>query len=626
MATKDSGVEEVIKELRQITLADGDSVASVLAKISAADPKTYEDADLAAPLHSLLATASGSDDTRAQVAKCIADVAKIAGQRKRFTAKDTIELLLKFIREAEKVEKIKLVTQACRALGNICYLNDDARSLIVELKGDDSLVKLLDVSVAEESAEYEQFVKVRCGVISNFLLGGEEFSKKAMDLGILSRLEATADAASQRKPLPEVLLQNTLQPLSILTENVPDLKFSASLNRSLVRILGASTHPDLGEMCLELLHYQAENDDVKLLLAKDGLCETIYRLLEKYKTLASSSSDARALMKLACDLIVLILTGDDSMSYLYSTPFRGNMEAWLEATDVDLVTTGVLALGNFARTDSHCIDMVRGNVMHKLLAILAKNNSTSDDVNLQHALLSTLRNLVIPKVNKTAVIEAGLVGILLPMLEIHTPWVVFKLLGTLRMTVDGQEKLALELLANEKLIRQLVTWSNSTDYAGVTGESLRLMAWLVKNAYAVQRHDGAAMAVADHGSLARFACTEGAVECMVAMLASQHLVMQNESLIALSILLVVFGQSAGAAAASGPSVDLESLLVAANVGAKLAELISTRADTMTKEIVENLQAVIELLRKSDALTKHLAQHNIDEQVKSIPILVEYCTL
>lgn len=57
---------------------------------------------------------------------------------------------------------------------------------------------------------------------------------------------------------------------------------------------------------------------------------------------------------------------------------------------------------------------------------------------LQHALLSALRNLVIPKPNKSAVIDAGLVETILPMLEIHQPPVVFKLLGTLRMTVDGQ--------------------------------------------------------------------------------------------------------------------------------------------------------------------------------------------
>lgn len=43
------------------------------------------------------------------------------------------------------------------------------------------------------------------------------------------------------------------------------------------------------------------------------------------------------------------------------------MENWLDSDDIDLQTTGVLALGNFARTDSHCIEMVDGNITAKLL-------------------------------------------------------------------------------------------------------------------------------------------------------------------------------------------------------------------------------------------------------------------
>lgn len=46
------------------------------------------------------------------------------------------------------------------------------------------------------------------------------------------------------------------------------------------------------------------------------------------------------------------------------------MEDWLDSYDIDLLTTGVLALGNFARTDSHCIEMVERNVTTKLLGML----------------------------------------------------------------------------------------------------------------------------------------------------------------------------------------------------------------------------------------------------------------
>lgn len=133
--------------------------------------------------------------------------------------------------------------------------------------------------------------------------------------------------------------------------------------------------------------FVALSDEVKSQLAKSGLCETIYGLVETYKTLADTS-EARALMKLACDLIVLILTGgrsncssfqweqninfsqnqiDESMEYLYKSPLLQSMESWLDSDDIDLLTTGVLALGNFARTDSHCIEMVERNITVKLL-------------------------------------------------------------------------------------------------------------------------------------------------------------------------------------------------------------------------------------------------------------------
>ncbi|XP_005188814.2 GTPase-GDP dissociation stimulator vimar-like [Musca domestica] len=534
---------------------------------------------------------------------------------------------------------MELTIQNCRALGNICYLNDDAREIILDLKGDLVLIKLLDIISLKDKTNALQFIKVRGGLLSNYLLGGETFSKRAMDLNIMTKISKIIAIGVENVEENEDLLLNTLPLMSILTENVADLNFDPNVNLQLARVLAASTNPDLAEMCLELLHYQAENDDVKVLLAKDGLCETIYQLLEKYKTLARTS-EARALMKLACELIVLVLTGDESMNYLYTTSLLKNMEDWLDSDDVDLLTTGVLALGNFARTDSHCIHMVENKTMNKLLEVLSKNNGVRDDVRLQHALLSTLRNLVIPKVNKSAVIQAGLVETILPMLEIHQPPVVFKLLGTLRMTVDGQEKLALELLKNSTLIDQLVHWSKSSDYAGVTGESYRLMAWLIKHAYLSKiayalprKGDAPAEQLADkipsmdydRSSLDKFISHEGSVEAMINMLTSQHLVMQNEALIALCILCVVY-LSSSSSKTEESATQLQDAFIKYEVGKKLAELINKSSDTMTKEIVENLQNFINLLRTSENLVSHLEAHNINELLKTIPILTEYCTI
>jgi hypothetical protein len=54
------------------------------------------------------------------------------------------------------------------------------------------------------------------------------------------------------------------------------------------------------------------------------------------------------------------------------------------------MTTSVLALGNFARTDNHCIKMVDDQIMVKLMGILQKNIQPDADARLQHALVSSI--------------------------------------------------------------------------------------------------------------------------------------------------------------------------------------------------------------------------------------------
>lgn len=165
------------------------------------------------------------------------------------------------------------------------------------------------------------------------------------------------------------------------------------------------------------------------------------------------------------------------------------------------------------------------------------------------------------------------------------------------------------------------------------------MAWLIKHAYLnkiayalPRKGDAPAEQIADkipltqdydRSSLSEFLANDGTVEAMVSMLTAQHLVMQNEALIALCILSVVYLSKAGEAE---QAQHLQDQLILCNVGAKLAELITKSSDSMTKEIVENLQNCVNLLKTSEKLVAHLEQHNINELLKSIPILTEYCTL
>lgn len=115
---------------------------------------------------------------------------------------------------------------------------------------------------------------------------------------------------------------------------------------------------------------------------------------------------------------------------------------WLESEDKDLQITAVLAMGNFARSDAHCKLMVAQGVHCNLLRLLRNNSTNTADIRFQHALLSALRNLVIPSDNKSVILKDGLIDVLYSMLDIPSYSVIFKLLGTLRIVIDGQCKIA----------------------------------------------------------------------------------------------------------------------------------------------------------------------------------------
>lgn len=199
------------------------------------------------------------------------------------------------------------------------------------------------------------------------------------------------------------------------------------------------------------------------------------------------------------------------------------------------------------------------------------------------------------------------------MLEIYQPPVIFKLLGTLRMLVDGQDSLARKFLSDQKMIGELIGWATKTpDMIGVNSEASRLLAWILKNSLKCRVTDESTELIAN------FVKVEGSVEVLVNMLVAAHLIMQNEALIGLTLL----------SSYSRQKEVLNEKLIQANVGKHLSDFIQQIAelDRTTNEIVDNLRTFLSILDKSDALKMHLSEHNISEKLKTLPSIQELATL
>lgn len=271
-------VDDLIKKLKSTPISDGNGieVTQVLQTLNTSaesNPMQYEGVDVIDNLIKVFATCQ-DNRVREEAAKTIAEITKTDTQRKRFTNATVIHELLKLL-EGLNDGTLAMATQSCRALGNICYHNDDARNLILEAKGDAALIGLLDFALNVNNERHLTFGRLRCGLISNYLVGGENLAKNAMDLNIMGKIETIVNDSCSDVETNEDILCNTLPLLSLLTENVADLNFSTQLNANLSKILGASKNPDIAEMCLEMLQYQAENGRLKKMVAMN-LCGNSY--------------------------------------------------------------------------------------------------------------------------------------------------------------------------------------------------------------------------------------------------------------------------------------------------------------------------------------------------------------
>ncbi|KAK1123834.1 hypothetical protein K0M31_008524 [Melipona bicolor] len=518
-----------------------------------------------------------SKEIIAKTAKAIAEIAKSERGREKCTSTDLVNALIDLLKE----DRIDVLTQTSRALGNICYENENGKKFVEDKNGLISILAVLEKSITLKDVEGAPFLRnVAAGLLLNFLdrpsLHMEALKQEVVPI-ICNILEIDGSTGGEAA-MHSLLILGILNDANIIF-------LDERLTQILVNILSTYTSSELSETCLELLHGQAEDENAKLLLAKAGVCELLLKLLEKHSPYCTDE-ETRSVLKIACNLIVLILIGDDSMNYLYDQSngiaYKKLVE-WLESEDKDLQITAVLAMGNFARTDTHCKLMVAQGVHRNLLKLLQKNNTDVADIRSQHALLSALRNLVIPADNKPVILKDGLIDVLYSMLNVSSYSVVFKLLGTLRIVIDGQSEAAVELGKRDGLMKKVVNWCEVEEHPGVQGEANRLIAWLINNSR--------------NKEIAFLAMEHGAVKCLIKMLTVPHVLMLNEALISLMILTAT------------SLVECESLLVKDDIGEKLCKLFST-SNNLEVPVLHNVLSLVDNILKSDALKEHLRKTDL----------------
>ncbi|XP_043835993.1 rap1 GTPase-GDP dissociation stimulator 1-like isoform X1 [Dromiciops gliroides] len=355
--------------------------------------------------------------------------------------------------------------------------------------------------------------------IGRICYGNKELQEELVKAGVISLLVKILSDFPESEPLVRVdlLALCNLADLDTAKEALSKTKAAEELVRQLRR----AENQERLEIVTEILQLLAENDSLKVQLVEADVQSALVEILQRVQD--SSEVEAAAILKTISDLVISLLLGDESMQKLFANGtglVYQRISSWLMSQNAQMQLTGALAVANFARNDSNCVKMVQLGVVHQLLDVLEKHVDNGD-VTVQHAALSALRNLAIPVINKVQMLEEGVAERIQMLLRSEMPPVQFKLLGTLRMLMDGQVEAAETLGQDPALLNRLVQWCEAKEHAGVQGEANRLLASLLRHSKSQE--------------VVRAIQEAQGVKHLVSMTTSEHAIMQNEALIALAI-------------------------------------------------------------------------------------------
>ncbi|XP_060707320.1 rap1 GTPase-GDP dissociation stimulator 1 isoform X1 [Hemiscyllium ocellatum] len=519
----------------------------------------------------------------AKVANVIAEIAKNEFMRNSCVDTALIPPLVQLLNNRDQ----EVLLQTGRALGNICYDSHEGRNAVDLSGGAQIVVDHLQTLCSNIDAANQKLLTVFCGFLLNYSNDNDVLQAQLINMGVIPTLVQLLGIHSEHTALTEMCLVAFGNLAEI--ESSKEQFASTKIADELVKLFKKQTEHEKKEMIFEVLAPLAEHDVIKLQLVDAGLVDCLLELVQE--TVDSNKEDDISELKTASDLMVLLLLGDESMQKLFDAGKGSVFQkvlSWLPSNNHQLQLAGALAIANFARNDGNCIHMVEIGIVQKLLDLLDRHVEEGN-VTVQHAALSALRNLAIPVSNKAKMLSAGVAEQVLKFLKSEMPPVQFKLLGTLRMLIDAQAEAADKLGKNIKLVERLVEWCDAKDHAGVMGESNRLLSALIRHSKSKD--------------VVKAIVQSGGVKHLVTMATSEHVIMQNEALVALGLIAAL---ELGTA-----EQDLEN--------AKLVEILHKLIsdDSSAPEIKYNSMIMICTIMGSELLRKEAQNMPFKEVVSKL---------
>ncbi|KAI7861834.1 armadillo-type protein [Spinellus fusiger] len=535
------------------TMTDDNKLSHVLTlQISEVHTHTTALVEAIRYLHkTLLHTPSdtGAWENATHILQVMADTVRQESARTPLGEAGLVEETATLLRLTHK-EHIEFKLQVLRFYGNMCFDHDENRKRVQEAQIMPFVLPLLDYNV------YPQVVYICSAFCFNVSVNYKPVQVDIANHGGAALLGQLLDPRLMQEGEDSIITMASKVVDTLLDEE--SFRDAFSTEASVVRLLkmihygwkeDELSHLDIMEHLTDaLLQIVLDNDAMQNTVATSGFFPLLLDFLE-YADLpvedpqetqkeAEEEKEEKRLadMKETISKIAVYATSTDEMMesiYKEDATLKRLVEM-IHSPSIIASQTATYILGNLARTDEHCVELVANYGLEKELLKLFQ--STESGI-FQYAILGCLKHLCLPKENKTVIGDEGTIEIIASMLDTSKDLVKrnqFFAIGILKLLCTGHYENSRRIIQETAMteekqtpIELILAFIQRVDDVAAKSEATRILTHLVRSIGSQQE------SLALRTTLLQHPIIEPIIEMVRS---SKFMVLKNDGIVALTLL------------------------------------------------------------------------------------------
>ncbi|KAH7019505.1 armadillo-type protein [Ilyonectria destructans] len=354
---------------------------------------------LAAVLDSCRQAAQQNSGQLEAIAKNLGDGSRDVAWRLPYGESGILNFFLEILAAEGVSHGVKVHT--LRIVGNSCADTDENRARVVDGNHLASIMRQL---------QDEDLIPYAIPVLFNILVDYEPAQKLASQSGLNNHLISLL--ASPNLPRYAPLITYFCKILALLITQDGEAAVASPLTVQVLLTLATNAPAkddvdDFMALVSTAASYLAnESFQASFLTSQqmDVFMAAFYHAHTAFSPEQMDDPETAGLLKRMCTALLTTLadlSGNDSFATYYplDSSVPQSLLAWLQGANPQLQSAACLALGNLARSDEVCLALVQTHQAHRPLINLLSNPAITDTQRL-HSMLSFLKNLAIPALNK----------------------------------------------------------------------------------------------------------------------------------------------------------------------------------------------------------------------------------